>query len=229
MLRACLRALRVSADEARHVATIEVVVVDNASVIPYRRADLPGVDRVIRLDTHHSFAAACNAAVDVGPSDSILLLNNDVLLHEHAIVDMISLLSGGVAIVGTRLVFPDGTIQHAGVEMGSGGPRHRNYRVPSDLVPRTPTLEPAVTGAAMLIRTSAYAAAGGLDPEYAFGAEDIDLCWRIRQDGWQIMCTHGVDSLHFEAMTDGRREMDVASLERMHHIWGGRYAHDASG
>jgi GT2 family glycosyltransferase len=94
MLRACLRALRVALGEVRTVANAEVVVVDNASAAPYQLVDMPGADRVIRLDRHHSFSAACNAAVALGPCDSILLLNNDVLLHELAITEMLGLLNG---------------------------------------------------------------------------------------------------------------------------------------
>lgn len=226
MLRACLRALRVALGQVRTVAKAEVVVVDNASAAPYQLVDMPGADRVIRLDRHHSFSAACNAAVALGPCDSILLLNNDVLLHELAITEMLGLLNGNVGIVGARLVFPDGRIQHDGVVMCPSGPRHRSTFQPTEIIPRGATLEPAVTGAAMLIRRAAYDAVGGLDPEYPFGGEDIDLCWRIRQHGWQIMCAQAVDSLHFESMTEGRHEMDIPSRKRMHRIWGGRYAHD---
>jgi GT2 family glycosyltransferase len=160
----------------------------------------------------------------------LLLLNNDVLLHEQALAGMLAVLDTepGAAICGTRMVFPDGTIQHNGVVFGPRriGPYHVDRRRPSRLVPRAVREFQAVTGACMLVRAERWQELGGLDDSYSFGLEDIDFCLRARQRGARVFCAGNVDSLHFESMTPGRIEFDVPSRRLFMERWEGRYTLD---
>jgi len=221
------RALAAAGDPARH----RVVVVDDASELPYRRDRLGDPPpELIRLDVHRSFAHANNVAAARFPNDLYLLLNNDVLLDPAALGHATALLARtpGAGICGSRLVFPDATIQHHGVVFGAGdpGPYHHARRNPGHLVPRASREWQAVTGACMLLRAEVWRELGGLDESYPFGLEDVDFCLRARTRGWRVVCAEEVDSLHFESMTEGRVALDVPSRRVFAARWRGRYAID---
>lgn len=225
LLAVCLRHARRSLERAGAVGAITVV--DNASPVPYAAADLPDADRIVRFDAHRSFSEACNAGAAGGAFDHLLLLNNDVLLHEEALSGMLALVAEPLtAVCGTRMVYPDGTIQHCGVVFTHGGPFHDHARRPTQTVPRTPRLLQCATGAALLIRRDAWDAVGGLCEDYPYGYEDVDLCLRIRQLGYRIACAQAVDSIHFESQTEGRAERDIPSRRIFLDRWPGRWSVD---
>lgn len=227
MLVVCLGHARRALDRRGAPIDGRILVVDNASDVPYREADLPHVDRLLRFDEHRSFSAACNAAVAAEPSDLVLLLNNDVLLHEDAIADMLALLDDPlVAIVGTRMIFPDGTIQHCGVVFDEHGPFHDRWGERSQIVPRTVRHLQCVTGAALIIRTAVFRGVGGLDEDYVFGFEDVDLCLRVRQHGYRIACAQATDSIHFQSSTPGRLGFEEESQRLYLERWLGRWSAD---
>jgi GT2 family glycosyltransferase len=78
----------------------------------------------------------------------------------------------------------------------------------------------------MMVKSTVWEEAEGMDEEYNFGLEDIDFCLRARQRGWNIVCSNRFDSLHFEAMTPGRIERDVPSRKRFMDTWKGHYCID---
>jgi GT2 family glycosyltransferase len=212
---------------ARH----RIVVVDDASPHPYRRDALgEPPPELLRLDVHRSFAHANNLAARLFPNELYLLLNNDVLLADDALARATALLARvpDAGICGSRLVFPDASIQHRGVVFGSGarGPYHLDRGRAGHLVPRASREWQAVTGACMLVRATAWQQLGGLDETYPFGLEDVDLCLRARARGWRVVCCEDTDSLHFESMTDGRVALDVPSRKLFAARWEGRYAID---
>ena len=185
---------------------------------------------MIRLDSHTAFSRACNRAARTQPNDYYLLLNNDVLLAEGTLASMVAVLNEdpGIGICGSRLLFPDRTIQHCGVVFGGGeqGPYHCFRHQPTHIVPRGRQPFQAVTGACLLVRQQVWRQLGGLDEAYDFGLEDIDFCLRARQQGWKIVCANDTDSLHFEALTPGRVERDIPSRRLFMERWQGRYCLD---
>jgi GT2 family glycosyltransferase len=232
LLRICLDRLAAALARAARDRPLAAttVVVDNATPHPLALAADDGPpSRVLRFDTQHSFAACCNRAAAVAPADRVFLLNNDVLLDPGTLAAMMAVLDDDptVGICGTRLVFPDGRLQHGGVRFAPQlGPYHHDRGRAADTVPRTPFVGQAVTGACMLVRGEVWTALGGLDEAYPFGLEDIDLCLRAGQAGWTIRCTHATDSLHFESMTPGRVALDRPSRALFMERWRGRYTID---
>jgi GT2 family glycosyltransferase len=208
-----------------------VVIVDNGSETPYLPTVLRhAATRLVRFDVGVSFARANNHAARLHPADYYLLLNNDVFLAEGTIADMLRLICSArrAAICGTRLLFPDGTLQHCGVVFGPDGrgPYHRLRGHPTQVASRADGEWQAVTGACMLVRRSLWDALAGLDESYPFGLEDIDFCLRARQQGWRVYCCNRTESLHFESMTPGRAALDVPSRRLFMCRWRGRYAID---
>ena len=232
MLRECLRSLDRALQFWREMEWETIItVVDNASSPPLtgQLADTP-THQVLRLDTHHSFAASCNAAAKARPSRFFLFLNNDVLLHPDALFHMYDAMACDfmAGIFGTRMVFPDDTIQHAGVVFGPGdrGPYHIHRREPSMLVPRTRAAFQAVTGACMLVESHVFQKLNGFDEAFPFGLEDVDFCLRAGQAGYRIICCQEADSIHFESMTPGRAELDIPSRRLFMERWRNRYTVD---
>jgi len=232
LLHFCLTALQRALQRLMSGGEVHrVVVVDNASRPPYIQ-DLYrtlGV-KLLRADLPLSFAAANNAAATLYPNDFYLLLNNDVLLTEETLLGMHKLMRDHpqVGLCGSRLIFPDGSIQHCGVLFGPGGigPYHGFRKKPSDQVSRINREYQAVTGACLLVRRAVWEELGGLDESYPFGLEDIDLCLRARQRGWNVMCHNETESLHLEAMTPGRRALDIPSRKLFMKRWKGHYTLD---
>lgn len=233
MLQYCLEHLQRALTVASQFEPC-VVVVDNATEIPLLEKDLPSSPvHLIRFDIPASFAEANNVAIRRYPNAYYLLLNDDVLLAESALADMHRLLeeTPNAGLCGTRLISPDGTIQHTGVRFGPGaiGPFHVSRGQPSALVSRLNGEFQAVTGACLLIRQSTWDDLGGLSGEFAFGLEDIDFCLRARQKGWRVCCSCRTDSLHCESMTRGRDKQDTRARRVFMNTWQGRYAIDGQG
>lgn len=210
---------------------LDIAVIDNSSrwPCPPAMADAPAY-RLHRFDEHHGFAAACNHGARPSTADFLLFMNNDLLLARGALRSMMQAFTEwpALAVCGSRLVFPDGTIQHAGVVFGPDetGPYHLHRRQPSALAPRTRERFQAVSGACLLIRRAIFERLGGFDESYPFGLEDIDLCLRVGQSGGEIRCLQDTESLHFESLTPGRVELDVPSRALFMQRWRGRYAVD---
>lgn len=231
LLRHCVSALDRALAAVDGPVQSRFALVDNASPIPYsdviaQRAETT----LVRFDVGQSFARANNHAARACPADFYLMLNNDVLLGDGALAGMWRIVHDrpDVAICGTRLLFPDGSVQHCGVVFGPGstGPYHYRRRLPADVVSRAEREWQAVTGACMLVRGDVWRLLAGLDEAYPFGLEDIDLCLRARQRGWRVVCSNDTDSLHFESMTPGRVALDVGSRRLFMERWRGRYAID---
>ncbi|PWT88094.1 MAG: hypothetical protein C5B54_11185 [Acidobacteria bacterium] len=236
LLQHCLSTLKRAADACDLNGNFEIIIVDNASQTPYRVEDFPIAKscsrfEIIRYDRHHSFAKSNNEAVKKCKGEYLFLINNDVLLHEDALNSALRLMKreANVGICGSRLLFPDGSIQHCGTVFGAGnkGPFHVHRGVASHLVPRMNQERQAVTGACMLIARQLWEELGGFDEAYPFGLEDVDLCLRARERGWRVFCCNEVDSIHFESMTPGRVELDVPSRKLFMKKWKGRYEIDA--
>lgn len=234
LLRQCLSSLEASA-AAAGIERLRVVVVDNASPVPYRPDDLASAAdlHIVRLDEPASFARASNLGAGGDESADLLFLNNDVLLHRDTLGDMFRVRAAhSAAICGTRLLYPDDSIQHCGVlfDDGDRGPYHHRHLEPSHLVPRETRVLQAVTGACMLIERRLFTDLGGFDEQFPFAYEDIDFCLRARQRGVTVVCAQGTDSIHLQGSSRTERAF---ALERQAKVlffarWRGRFCVDGS-
>ncbi len=201
----------------------ELIVVDDGSTdgTPALLESLEEPMRALRRPASGGFAAACNeGAAAARASDWLLFLNNDTLPEAGWLDAMLALASERprTAVVGSKLLYPDGTVQHAGVVFGQDGyPRHLYAGLPGDhpAVGRERRLQ-AVTAACALVRRDAFDAAGGFDTGYRNGLEDVDLCLRLGEAGWDVRyCPTGVLT-HMESVTRGRRSPDRSEGERLY-------------
>lgn len=217
----------------------EVILVDNASTDGTREllAQLEGDVTVITNQQNLGFAKACNQGAAASKGKYLLFLNNDTEAHPGWLEPLVQVLDQepDVAAVGSKLLFPDGTLQHAGVEIveeqGLGiplCPNHRFYRKAGDLPEANQRADvQVVTAAAMLVRSDCFRTVGGFDESYWNGYEDVDLCFKIGERGWRIVYEPRSCLAHFESASGPeRRVKENENLALMTKRWLGQVAPD---
>jgi GT2 family glycosyltransferase len=188
---------------------MEVVVVDDASRdgTAGRFADHDPELTLVAHRDNRGFATSCNdGAAAAGDVDYLVFLNNDTVPLPgwlDALVDEVDE-HPQVAAVGSKLLYPDGTVQHAGVMIGQDRwPRHLYAGFPGDhpAVDRSREVV-AATAACLLIRRESFEALGGFDAAYINGYEDIDLCLRLAVERQEKVryCARSV-LYHLESVT----------------------------
>jgi len=159
------------------------------------------------------FAGNCNAAAKRATQDILFFINQDIYgsygLSEHWDIPLEQAFENPeVGIVGVKLMFPDGKLQHAGIEFDAKcQPTHRYLGYADHTYPLANRSEfvPAVTGAALAIRRQLFIELGGFDDTYYKPSywEDIDLCARVVQSGYRILYQPKTTFIHVTATTGG--------------------------
>ena len=164
--------------------------------------------------------------------DVLAFLNNDV---ETADPDWLAPLVAlardpRVGVVGTKLLFEDGTVQHAGIALGirgltghAGCGRPGGDPGPADMLATTRRVS-AVTGACMLTRRAVFDSLGGFDEEFVVEFNDVDYCLRAGAAGLAVVCAAAPALIHKEGATRSRarplREQEVLDRSRFMKLWG---------
>lgn len=179
-------------------------------------AGLPPPFRVLRLDTNGGFARAANRGVAAAADSAgvLALLNNDLILSPGWLPPMLRLLESApcAGAVGNVQVNPaTGLVDHAGVFFDLEGlptHAHKNRGRP----PRGAWRErSAATAACLLVRRSVWNLLGGFCEEYRNGMEDIDLCVRMRREGYRIYVSHESVIGHLVSSSPGRHDANAAN------------------
>ena len=217
-------------------ASFEILVVDNGSSDGSRQW-LAGQERLGRLKLivnpeNLGFARGCNLGAEHARGRYILFLNNDMKVLPGWLDPLVCTLDRDpeVGIVGAKLLFPDNTIQHAGVALvefpDQGdiiGGFHLAYRKPAGH-PGTnhPISCQIVTGACLMIRPEIFQDIGGLDEGYWNGNEDVDLCLKAGQLGWRVVFRPESLIYHFESQSGAERWAKTnKNIERFNEAWKG--------
>jgi GT2 family glycosyltransferase len=187
-LPACLAAL---ADQSH--TTLEIIAVDNASTdgsANWIATHYPAV-RLIRNPHNLGFGGACNAGMAQAKGDLLVLLNQDTIVRREWLAALVSVMeeNAEIGIAGSKALYPDGTIQHAGGTIDvRGASAHLGYRQEDEgRFDRLADVE-YVTGASLALRRTLYQQIGGFDPGFSPAyLEDVDLCWRARAAGWRVV------------------------------------------
>jgi GT2 family glycosyltransferase len=163
--------------------------------------------KLVVMPMNLGYAAANNAGAQFATGEALLLLNSDVIPAAPGWLGAMLAALGrdGVGAVGPKLVFDDGSLQHAGLYFdrdakGAWYNRHYFKGYPRDFAPATRAREvPGVTGAAFLVHRSLYEAVNGLTEDFIIGDyEDSDLCLKIRGNGRSIRYEPAAELYHFE-------------------------------
>jgi GT2 family glycosyltransferase len=208
----------------------ELLIVDNQSQTEEARTWLAGVAamgddrvRVLHYDHPFNFSAMNNLAVEQARGDYVVLLNNDTAIIEPGWLD--ALLNHAqrpeVGAVGAKLLYPDGTIQHAGVVLGLRGPAdHPFLGEPLDSPGTMQRLRvdqnySAVTAACLMIRKSLYQEVGGMDEkDFKVSYNDVDLCLKVRAAGYLNVWTPHALVMHEGSVSQKQLDPDALAAKK---------------
>jgi O-antigen biosynthesis protein len=211
LLQTCVDGIRRTA-----YPNVDLIIVDNGSDDPETLGylDVLAADgaRVLRIEGPFNFSALNNSAAEHARGEFLCFLNNDVELADP---DWLALLvrqavRPEIGAVGARLLYPDGTIQHAGVVTGVGGGAahaHRFEAKPEDgyfCRSRLPQRVSAVTAACLVVAKNKFAAVGGFnDRDFPVAFNDVDLCLKLNARGWQSFYEPRAVLVHHESKSRG--------------------------
>ena len=242
LLEACVSGLL----ERTEYKPLEILIVDNGSVEPAtkdylsRIAEDPHV-RVIPYPAAYNFSAINNFAVREAKGAYLCLLNNDTeVVGADWLTEMMRYaVRDDVGAVGAKLLYEDGSIQHAGVAIGIGEAAGHSHRfLPNDdpgyfALAHCAHFVSAVTAACLVVDKRKYLAVGGLDEEnLAVAFNDVDFCLKLQAAGWRNVYTPHAVLVHHESKSRGS-DFAAAQVERfrrelkvLQDRWGTRTARD---
>jgi GT2 family glycosyltransferase len=207
---------------------IELVIVDNGSIEAevvqlYRSLEREGRAVIVPFDRPFNFSAACNAGAAAARGDLLLFLNNDIeVIQPDWLEELVRWAERpDVGIVGAKLLYPDRTIQHAGVVFGLGLVGHIFSRAPEGVSGVFGSSECyrdylAVTGACQMMRKDVFRRLGGYDERFRLVFSDVVLCLEARKAGYRVVYTPHARLVHHESYTRKREDspQDMELLAR---------------
>jgi glycosyltransferase involved in cell wall biosynthesis len=218
----------------------EILIVDNGSDDPEILEYFAGLEqriniRVMRDERPFNFSMLNNFAVREARGELLGFINNDIeVISGEWLSEMVSMaLQDEIGAVGAKLLYPDKTVQHAGVVLGIGGVAENAFKgtsgFSSGLHSRALRISSfsAVTAACLVIRKKLFLEAGGFDEKYlavAFG--DVDFCLRLRELGYRNVFNPYALLYHHESASRGEDDTPEkqarfdAEFRCMHERWG---------
>jgi GT2 family glycosyltransferase len=178
--------------------------------------------KILRVEGAFNFSALNNRAVDIASGSMLGFINNDIeIIHEDWLIELVTQASRpNVGAVGAKLYYANDTIQHAGVILGLYGVAahgHRHFPRASTGYFGRPMLTQnisAVTAACMVVPKAVFTEVGGYDEEnLTVGYNDVDLCLKIREAGYDIVFTPFAELYHLESVSRGEN-ISAAQIER---------------
>lgn len=221
LLRTCVNSILAKTS----YGNFEILVVDNQSIEPDTLAYFDEISanahvRVIRYDQPFNYSAINNYAAQYATGEILGLVNNDIEVEgSEWLAEMVShAVRPDVGAVGAMLLYPNDTIQHAGVILGmhgvaghvyAGMPRGFSGQMGRALLTQEMS---AVTAACLLVRKNVFLEVGGLDEGLSVAFNDIDLCLRVRARGYRNIWTPYAVLYHHESASRGYEDTPEKKL-----------------
>ncbi len=225
----CLEALASSTSYEPY----EVIIVDNGSTDgtkDFLKQCLSGDVKIITNEENPGFAAARNQGARAAEGEYLVFLNNDTISQKGWLSELVKTVGchEGVGVAGSKLLYPDGTVQHAGVVFNKYREAYHIYRGMQSNHPAVNRMREfqAVTGDCMLVSKSLFFEAGEFDEAYRNGFEDVDFCLKVKEKGHKIIYNPLSVLYHFESETPGRNDKEKENADLLIKKWGDRFVHD---
>jgi GT2 family glycosyltransferase/Tfp pilus assembly protein PilF len=212
LLRTCIDGLLDQTD----YPDLEIRIVDNGSDDGATLRYLDGLARrtnvtVLKDAGPFNFSRLCNLGAGGATGTYLCFLNNDIEpANSDWLKEMIAEAARpGIGLVGAKLLYPDRTVQHAGIALaGAHVARHTNLKIPENdggywgRAMQAQNLS-AVTGACIVLRRNVFEEISGFDEALAVDFGDIDLCLRVRRAGYRVLWTPHAVLVHHESASRG--------------------------
>lgn len=216
-LRACIESIRKNTTYKNY----EIIIIENNSTSKeifqyYKELSMEENVRIFNWKKEFNYSAINNYGARKAKGDYLLFLNNDVtVITPDWMEEMLGVCQRKeVGVVGVKLLYPDNTIQHAGCVIGIGGiAGHMFVDMPAE---RTGYLHKAsilqdmsaVTAACMMMKREAFEKAGGFTETLAVAFNDVDLCLKVRKEGYLIVYDPYAQLYHMESKTRGEEDSE---------------------
>lgn len=214
-LETCIRSIR----EKTTYKNYEILIIENNSVEEntfayYKCLSGDPKIRLLRWKSGFNYSAINNYAARKAKGEYLLFLNNDIEVQTPDWIEQMlaNCQRSDVAICGSKLYYPDHSIQHAGVIVGLGGiAGHAFLNMPGS---RTGYLHKAsiqlntsaVTAACMMMKKEVFDMLGGFEEKLTVAFNDVDLCLRTVRAGYRIVYNPHVEMIHYESKSRGAED-----------------------
>ena len=197
----------------------EVILADDVSTDTTKNIK-KYVDNIVisRNETNLGFLKNCNKAAKLAKGDYIYFLNNDTEVKPNFLKSLVDRIESDITIgmVGSKLIFADGTLQEAGGIIWSDGtganygrgddPENFKYNYVREV--------DYISGAAIMIRKSLWDDIGGFDELYTPAyCEDSDLAFEVRKRGFKVVYEPLSQIIHYEGISNGKDTSDITSIK----------------
>jgi GT2 family glycosyltransferase/lipopolysaccharide/colanic/teichoic acid biosynthesis glycosyltransferase len=236
----CLASLEAYEPSCDH----ETIVIDNASedgTIDMVAGRFPRV-RIVANGENLGYSRAVNQGMQLSSGRAILIINPDIVVQEGSIDRLMEFMDAhpDAGIIGSKLVYPDGRLQHScrayytvsalvfrRTFLGKLFPRAKPLRdhLLLDYDHETPRKVDWIIGACMLVRREALAKVGLMDERFFLYFEDIDWCYRMKNNGWSVYYVPASVMVHTYERSSARSILrkpfliHVLSLMRYYEKW----------
>lgn len=222
----------------------EIIIVDNGSIeeetfqffstLPKERV------KIIRDELPFNFSRLNNVGAKESRGSILCLMNNDIeVITPGWLEEMVSFsLLPEMGCIGSRLWYPDGSLQHGGVIIGLGGVAGHSHkyfqRGTNGYLNRTVLQQnlSAVTAACLIVRKAVYDEVSGLDEEFPVAFNDVDFCLRVQEAGYRNVWTPYAEMVHHESISRGaedtleKQARFRGEVNKMQERWGNKLLND---
>ena len=192
--------------------------------------------KVVTWEKEFNYSAINNFATSFAKGEYLLFLNNDTeLLTPEGIEEMLGICQrSDVGIVGAKLIYPDETVQHAGVLLGFRGyAQHAFLGIARNdfgfmVRARINCNYNAVTGACLMTSRIVYDEVGGFSEDLPVAGNDVDFCLKVRDLGLLVVYNAFSEWHHFESKSRGYEDTPEKQarfqkeIEKFREKWGAR-------
>ncbi|MCX5813458.1 MAG: glycosyltransferase [Proteobacteria bacterium] len=233
----CVKSLQMHTPEPH-----EIIFVDNGSTdntVPWLKGLVEENKNYKLLENKQNFgfAKACNQGADAAQGTYLLFLNNDTEVRKGWLEPLLHVAEkdASVAAVGSKLLYSRGTIQHGGViivdDRKNKDPlqaRNNHVNKPAEAPEANKTTQyQALTAACVLINKADFKKIGGFDEKYWNGYEDIDLCFKLGEQGKKLVYQPASVVIHYESQSGPERFIKARdNIARLHKKWLGKIKPD---
>lgn len=183
--------------------------------------------KIVTWNNEFNYSAINNFAVGQSKGDYIMLLNNNTSVISPDWIEQMLMFAqrSDVGAVGAKLYYPNNTIQHAGIIIGIGGLfgySHRMFdRYNNGYMARASIIQnlSACSSACLLIKRDIFEKAAGFDESYHISCSDVDLCLRLRKEGYLIVFNPSAELYHYKSKSQKTNNINEADAENFKNKW----------